>query len=72
MSTVIPPKGEQTSNPSTQRHLTQVDLASRSRLSPPILGLWRWLKGSPQFLKDGGKVCYRVEAFEAAPLHGCK
>jgi hypothetical protein len=50
------------------RHLTQIELAQRWRISPRTLERWRWLHEGPQYLKIGGRVVYRledVEAFEA-------
>lgn len=51
------------------KHLQQVDLARRWRLSPRTLERWRWHGTGPCFLKIGGRVVYRledVEAYEAA------
>lgn len=51
------------------KHLQQVDLARRWRLSPRTLERWRWHGIGPRYLKIGGRVVYRledVEAFEAA------
>ncbi len=53
------------------RHLNQIDLARRWRISERTLERWRWLKQGPAYLKIGGRVAYRiedVEAFEAAQL----
>ena len=55
----------------TIRHLNQIDLARRWRISERTLERWRWLKQGPAYLKIGGRVAYRmedVEAFEAARL----
>jgi len=52
----------------TIRHLTQIELAQRWRISPRTLERWRWLGQGPQYLKIGGRVVYRledVETFEA-------
>ena len=56
----------------TVRHLTQLDLARRWRISPRTLERWRWLRQGPCFLKIGGRVAYRLEdvlAFEAKRRH---
>jgi hypothetical protein len=55
------------------RHLNQVELARRWRMSHRTLERWRWMKQGPCFLKVGGRVVYRlddVEAFEAAQVRG--
>ena len=55
------------------RHLTQLDLARRWRVSPRTLERWRWLRQGPAYLKLGAAVAYRledVEAFEAHQRHG--
>jgi predicted site-specific integrase-resolvase len=52
----------------TVRHLNQIELAQRWRISPRTLERWRWLGQGPQYLKIGGRVVYRledVETFEA-------
>jgi predicted site-specific integrase-resolvase len=52
----------------TVRHLNQIELAQRWRISPRTLERWRWLGQGPQYLKIGGRVVYRledVESFEA-------
>lgn len=54
-----------------RRHLNQIDLARRWRISPRTLERWRWLGQGPTFLKLGGRVAYRiedVESFEAASV----
>ena len=54
------------------RHLTQLDLARRWRVSPRTLERWRWLGQGPAYLKLGAAVAYRlddVEAFEARRRH---
>ena len=53
------------------RHLTQIQLADRWRMSERTLERWRWLGQGPRFMKLGGRVAYRVqdvEAFEAEQL----
>ena len=53
------------------RHLTQVDLARRWRMSERTLERWRWLGQGPAFLKIGGRVAYRMEdilSYEATRL----
>jgi hypothetical protein len=55
------------------RHLNQIDLARRWRISPRTLERWRWLGQGPCYLKIGGRVAYRVEDvedYEAARRHG--
>ena len=55
----------------TVRHLNQIELAQRWRISPRTLERWRWLNQGPTYLKIGGRVLYRledIEAFEAAQL----
>ena len=49
----------------TVRHLTQIELAQRWRISPRTLERWRWLGEGPQYLKIGGRVVYRLEDVEA-------
>jgi hypothetical protein len=54
------------------RHLHQVDLARRWKISPRTLERWRWLNQGPAYLKVGGRVVYRlsdIEAYEVAQLH---
>ncbi len=56
------------------KHLHQVDLARRWKLSPRTLERWRWLGCGPAYLKVGGRVLYRledVEAYEAASINAC-
>ena len=51
------------------RHLTQLALARRWRISTRTLERWRWLGLGPAYLKIGGRIVYRledVEAYEAA------
>jgi hypothetical protein len=53
------------------RHLNQVQLADRWRMSERTLERWRWLGQGPRFMKLGGRVAYRVrdiEEFEAEQL----
>lgn len=55
----------------TIRHLHQVELAERWRISPRTLERWRWEGKGPRYLKLGGRVVYRledIEAFEAEKL----
>jgi hypothetical protein len=50
------------------RHLTQLDLARRWRVSPRTLERWRWRRQGPAYLKLGGSIVYRlvdIEAYEA-------
>ena len=52
-----------------ERHLTQLDLARRWRMSTRTLERWRWLRYGPAYLRLEKVVVYRledVEAFEAA------
>ena len=56
------------------RHLHQVDLAERWRVSPRTLERWRWKQQGPQYVKLGGRVVYRledVEAFETRQMREC-
>ena len=48
----------------TTRHLNQIELAERWRISPRTLERWRWLGQGPRYLKIGG-VVYRIEDIEA-------
>jgi hypothetical protein len=55
----------------TTKHLTQIELAQRWRISPRTLERWRWLGQGPRYLKIGGRVVYRledIEAFEAEKM----
>ena len=47
------------------KHLNQIDLAQRWRISPRTLERWRWLGEGPRYLKIGGRVIYRIEDIEA-------
>jgi hypothetical protein len=47
------------------RHLTQLDLARRWRMSARTLERWRWLRHGPAFLRLGKVVVYRLEDVEA-------
>ena len=47
------------------RHLNQIELARRWRVSPRTLERWRWQKIGPAYLKVGSHVVYRVEDVEA-------
>ncbi len=49
----------------TTKHLNQLDLARRWRISPRTLERWRWLRCGPAYLKVGHHVVYRVEDVEA-------
>ena len=54
------------------RHLNQVELARRWRISPRSLERWRWRREGPRYLKIGAHVVYRledIEAYEMAQLH---
>ncbi len=51
--------------PISLRHLNQIDLARRWRVSPRTLERWRWLKQGPAYLKVGNHVVYRIEDVEA-------
>ncbi len=65
----VRPAAEPTKPPAEAvRHLTQLDLARRWRVSPRTLERWRWLRQGPAYLKLGAVIAYRledVEAFEA-------
>lgn len=55
----------------TTRHLNQLDLSRRWRISPRTLEAWRWRGEGPPYLKICGRILYRiedVEAHEAASL----
>jgi hypothetical protein len=55
------------------RHLTQVDLARRWRISEKTLERWRWLKKGPPYIRIGGRVAYRAEdivIFEMENMRG--
>jgi hypothetical protein len=57
----------------TVRHLNQVELARRWRISHRTLERWRWLKLGPAYFKAGGRVCYLLEdvlAYEAEHRRG--
>lgn len=47
------------------KHLNQIDLARRWRVSPRTLERWRWQKVGPAYLKVGNHVVYRIEDVEA-------
>jgi hypothetical protein len=47
------------------KHLNQIDLARRWKVSPRSLERWRWEGGGPAYLKVGGRVLYRLEDIEA-------
>lgn len=66
-------RGAESSTPQQTpiRHLTQLDVARRWRLSPRTLERWRYLREGPPYLKIRGAVIYRltdIEAFEMASL----
>ncbi len=67
------PAAEPARSPSEAvRHLTQLDLARRWRISPRTLERWRWLGQGPAYLKLGAVIAYRledVEAFEVKRRH---
>jgi hypothetical protein len=46
------------------RHMTQLDLARRWRVSPRTLERWRSLRQGPPYLKLGAIITYRVEDIE--------
>lgn len=55
----------------TTKHLTQIELAQRWRISPRTLERWHWLGQGPRYLKIGGRVVYRledIEGFEAEKM----
>jgi len=57
------------------KHLNQIDLARRWRVSERTLERWRWRRQGPEFLKIGGRVVYRIgdiEAYEAAQTRNVK
>lgn len=47
------------------RHLNQIELSRRWKVSPRTLERWRWLGQGPRFMKLGGRVAYRLEDVEA-------
>ena len=47
------------------KHLNQIDLARRWRVSERTLERWRWCQQGPKFLKIGGRVVYRLDDIEA-------
>ena len=58
-----------------QRHLNQIELARRWRISERTLERWRWERHGPPYLRVDGRVCYRLEdilAYEAAQLRGAR
>ncbi len=57
----------------TERCMTQTELAERWRISEAMLERWRTESAGPLFLKLGNQVRYRVqdvEAFEEVALRG--
>ena len=56
------------------KHLNQIDLARRWRVSERTLERWRWLEQRPPYLKIGGRVVYQlnqIEAYEMAQSKNC-
>jgi hypothetical protein len=56
------------------KHLNQIDLARRWRVSERTLERWRWLKMGPPYLKIGGRVVYQlsqIEAYETTQAKNC-
>jgi hypothetical protein len=56
---------------SPTRHLTQIDLARRWRMSERTLESWRWRRKGPLHLRIGNRVTYRLKDvldYEAAHL----
>jgi hypothetical protein len=54
------------------RHLHQVDVARRWRISERTLEAWRWRRKGPPYLRIGGRIAYRltdIEAYEAQSFH---
>lgn len=43
------------------RHLTEMDLARRWRVSPRTLQAWRWKGVGPVYLRVCGRIIYRVQ-----------
>jgi hypothetical protein len=66
-------RSDATPNPATPspellrpvRHLNQIELSRRWKVSPRTLERWRWLGQGPRFMKLGGRVAYRLEDVEA-------
>lgn len=53
------------------KHLNQIELSRRWRISSRTLERWRWRRQGLRYLKIGGRVVYRledVEAFEVAKM----
>ena len=48
-----------------RKHLNQIELADRWRISHRTLERWRWVGEGPAYLKVGGRVLYRLEDIEA-------
>lgn len=66
---------QESTAPDLVRHLNQVELSRRWKLSPRTLERWRWLGQGPRYLKVGGRVIYRLEditEFEEQQLHEVK
>jgi hypothetical protein len=69
------PQAVEPNRPTTEpvRHLTQLDLARRWRMSERTLERWRCQRVGPAHLKVVGHVIYRVddvEAYEAQQRRG--
>ncbi len=47
------------------KHLNQIELSRRWRVSHRTLERWRWQGVGPRYLKIGGRVVYRLEDIEA-------
>ena len=47
------------------KHLNQIELSRRWRISSRTLERWRWRRQGPRYLKIGGRVVYRLEDVEA-------
>ena len=46
------------------KHLTQIELSRRWRVSHRTLERWRWQGVGPRYLKVGCRVVYRLEDIE--------
>jgi len=63
--------GPELSNPIATKHLLQVELAARWRISPRTLERWRCTGGGPDWLRLGTRIVYRLDdvlAYEQACL----
>jgi len=54
------------------RHLNQIDLARRWKISHRTLERWRWAGCGPRYIKIGGRVLYRLEDIEAYEADGVR